>query len=403
MNGRILRAQIAVLVVALVRDAPALATLTDTLTRPRGFPNGLRDALPALADAFANNVGRSLPVIASSPGFIYEFDPEAGTPVRRASTGGSLVLEHADPLGKGHLALGLDYLHVQFDELDGRPLRRLRDDRIRIDGSGNPLFSLPLLGIDVAADEAIANVTYGVFDRVDVNLQVPFVGTSLERRVHIQVFGQEPIDDHLDDSAFGVGDVQLRAKAQLVATGPLLLSAGLGLRLPSGRKEDFQGTGDVEVTPMLIVSTATWKPSPVAWLQGHANLAMLLDADEVADRSEGRWGLGIDSGFGRWQLLVGLTGRHPTGPLFSESAIDALTTTVCAAPASQCFPTAPASRNVPYFGLSSERPNYVDGVLGIRATLWQDHLTAVVGMVAPLLDQGVVAEPIPIVGIEGVL
>jgi hypothetical protein len=232
---------------------------------------------------------------------------------------------------------------------------------------------------------------------------VPFIGTSLERRVHVDVFGEAPIDDHLDDSAFGVGDVQLRAKGQVLAGGPLLLSAGLGLRLPSGRKDDFQGTGDVEVTPMLIASTAAWKASPVVWLQGHANLAMLLDANDVAERSEGRWGIGLDAGFGRWQLLVGLAGRHPTGPVFSNSAIDALTTTVCAAPASRCFPTAPASRNVPYFGFSSERPNYVDGILGVRATLWEDHLTAVVGMVAPLLDQGVVPEPIPIVGIEGVL
>src|SRR5262245_7368147 len=95
------------------------ATLSDNFSR---FLNG---GLAPLADSFGLAVGRSLPVIAASPAVHYEFDPETGSFTRRQTTGGQLFVEHAEALGQGHLVLSTYYLHLQFDRLDGRPLREL--------------------------------------------------------------------------------------------------------------------------------------------------------------------------------------------------------------------------------------------------------------------------------------
>jgi hypothetical protein len=383
------------------------ATLSD------GFKNLLEGSpLSQLGASFASAVGRSVPVIAASPAFHYEFDPETGSFMRQQATGGQLFLEHAELLGRGHLALGVDYLHVQFDRLDGLPLRDLGESIIRVSGLKDPKPTIRLrhLSIDVTADEAFVSFTYGVLDRVDLNLAIPLVSTRLGLGDVVD-YNFTKMGDIVDynttshsssDTAFGVGDVELRAKARLGASAGFATAVGLGLRLPTGNKDDFQGTGDTEVTPTLIVSTPTWRPGGDLSLQGHLNLSMLLDVNDVGGRSEGRWGVGMDVEIHRWQLAIALLGRDATGPILSEKQLDF---PACIGPARACVPTveppAYAARR-PLFGLSGGRPDYLDASIGIRAPVWKDRVTAVVGMLAPLLDQGLITEPTPVVGLEAV-
>ena len=381
------------------------ATLTD------GFRGLLRGTLVPLADSFASAVGRSIPVIAASPGFEYEFDPETGTFTRRRNTGGQLFVEHADPLGKGHAVVGTYYLHVQFDELDGIPLRDMRDPFPTLSADGTPLFRFPKASVDTSAEEVFFSATYGVLSWLDVNVLVPFVYTRLRESAVIQLPGDEPLSrterPSLHDTASGVGDLQLRGKGLVGSYGPVQAAVELALRIPTGSREDFQGTGDVEVTPMLVLSTNPWKPTPTVSMQAHVNLAMLVDVDDPSRRSEGRWAVGMDLGGSRVQLSVGLVGRDATGPTFSSREISDLTdvtSPVClAVPLRRCLPTTPPSLRARHalFGLSSRRPDYVDGSIGIRAGL-TDEITVVVGMLAPLLDEGLTTEPIPIAGLEAV-
>src|SRR5205823_2690986 len=155
----------------------------------------------------------------------------------------------------------------------------------------------------------------------------------------------------------------------------------------------------------MFLSTAFWKPASALWLQGHVNLALVLDAEHLERRSEGRWSIGLDVGLNWLQLAVGLLGREPTGPIFSSDEIDALALPACIGTRNECVPVAPSARRSTrtLFGLESTRPDYIDGSIGLRTLLWKDHLTGVLGMTAPILDRGLITEPIPVVGIEGVL
>jgi hypothetical protein len=391
------------LVCQLVAWSPSsAATLSDR------FQIFLQGRLAPITDSFARAVGRTVPVIAASPALNFDYDPESGAFTRREATGGQLFIEHTQPLGEGHIAVGVDYLHVQFDRLSGRSLKDLHDP-IRVDTGHRPLFAISHSEIDVTADQALVNVTYGLLGWLDLNAALPLVYTSLGRNEVVTVFpatgGLESMSQRSRDVAFGVGDLQLRTKAEVASAAPLSLAGEVELRLPTGREADFAGTGDFELTPTAIVSTSRWKAGEGLWLQGHLNLSMLIDVDDPSRRSEGRWGLGLDAGGRRWQLALGLLGREPTGPLFSSEEVRALTTLACIGSLRECRPVAPPRlvQRRTFFGFSGERADYVDASVGFRTALWTDRITGVVGMLAPLLDEGLVTEPIPVIGVEIVL
>jgi hypothetical protein len=373
------------------------ATLSDRFSR------FLQGRLEPMTASFGRAVGRSVPVLAASPASHYEYDPDTGAYSNRQTTGGQLFLEHAETLGKGHLAVGLDYLHVQLDRFEGKSLRDLSDPRPRIDTDGTPLASFPSAAVDVTADQWMASFTYGVLSWLDVNAVVPLEYTQLRRDDSIRTFPGN-VGGSTHDVATGIGDLQLRAKALLGDLGRFSWAAGLGLRIPTGDRDDFQGTGDYELTPSLIASTKQWAVGPDVWLQGYLNLAMLIDLDQTSRWSEGRWGVGLDLGFSRVQIAVGLLGRSQTGPILSADEVADLTTLSCVGPVRGCLPVAPPARRVKttLFDFTEQRPNYIDGTIGIRVGLWANRVTAVVGMLAPLLDEGLITDPTPVAGIEAV-
>src|SRR5262249_38709638 len=147
--------------------------------------------------------------------------------------------------------------------------------------------------------------TYGITDRWDVNVLLPVVHTSLEVgrtdqliEPRVLVPGDGPYHgfgpNHQADSrtigpfsndATGIGDLLLRTKYRFLESHVVDLASALVLRVPTGDQNDFQGTGDVTLTPSLILSH-TFGLNDV-----HAQFSIDADASNV-DASRGRWGLG---------------------------------------------------------------------------------------------------------------
>jgi hypothetical protein len=110
------------------------------------------------------------------------------------------------------------------------------------------------------------------------------------------------------DTSGGVGDVLLRTKYVLRRGAPADLAVGLGLSLPSGRAEDFQGTGTTRVQPLLIASRRLGHR-----LELLANAGADLNADDV-DRSILRWAAGGTATIvGPVAAAVVFLGRHELG------------------------------------------------------------------------------------------
>jgi hypothetical protein len=338
-----------------------------------------------VGDALATSIGRALPVTSASAGIVFRFDPTTGVFERETSILGQLFLERAEPVGRGRWNLTFNYQRFGIDTIEGEDIDALSDtNRAIVDPStGNPV-TFPLFGIDLDTDVFTASATYGITNDLDVNLTVPVVYSDFQLRVVQRSTGGTMSAD-VGSSKLGVGDIFLRGKYRFLRRDWLQAAGGLVLRVPSGNEENFQGTGDLELAPMLYVSTRTWQLAPAVRLQSYLNGGVNLDAEDV-DRSEARWGVGLDVGFAeRLTAAVAVLGRHPfqriaPAGFFDVARVDGTTQ--------------------PLFGLQGERPDLYDLSVGGRVNLWRDTLIGFANVILPLNDDGVRADFIPLVGLE---
>ena len=344
-----------------------------------------------IGDALAASVARSLPVPAASPGVTFTFDPETHTFRRATEVTGQLFLERAAPLGRGRRNLDLSYQWVQIDTLDGRDTDDLRDTGPPIIDRHGRLFTVPRFALDLATHEVTASATYGVTDDLDVNLTLPLLESTVA--VHAtarRVVGGVPQPGDTRGSAFAPGDLLARAKQRLVHGAWGDLAAGLVVRMPTGNADDFQGTGTWEVAPMLYATTPAIPVGGPVSLRGYANGGVDLDAEDV-DHSEGRFGIGLDLGFGsRVTLATAVLGREPFAAPASPGFFDLL----------RVNPRNGRVSHAPFLGLDRGRQHFYDLAVGGRVVLWRETVIGFANVLLPLNDDGFRSDAIPMVGVE---
>jgi len=376
-------ATIAKLVTVLVSVA-APAARAKTFAEILGTP-----LTQKIGEALGQSVARSLPVTSASAGIVYTFDPTTGAFERETSMLGQLFLERADPVGRKRLNFSLSYQRVEIDTFEGQDIHHLSDKRFPIvDPVTGDAVRIPLFGIDLETHQITAGVTYGLSDDVDVNLTVPVVYSEFRLRIVQQPAPAGPFETA--SSKLGVGDIFLRGKYRFLARSWVEAAGGLVLRVPAGSDENFQGTGAVELAPMLYASTRSLEVGHRVHLQGYFNGGIDLDADDVGS-SEGRYGLGLDCGvLERFTAAVAFLARHPFRRIARPGFFD--------------FQRFDRARNpgmtLPIFGLRGERPDLYDLSVGGRVNLWRDVVIGFANVIVPLNDDGVRADVIPLVGIE---
>ena len=169
-------------------------------------------------------------------------------------------------------------------------------------------------------------------------------------------------------SSAGVGDLLLRAKYVVWRGEPVDVAAGLGLSLPTGRTDDFQGAGTTRVEPGLIASRVFG-----TWLELLANVGIALDAEDVG-RSVVQWAIGGTlMPIEQVAVPIVFLGRDELG--------------------------APAEPIANPFFFQIERSDTVDASVGIR---WRFADNAVVSgnALVPLNRQGLRADVIPTFEVE---
>jgi hypothetical protein len=243
----------------------------------------------------------TLPIGSSSGGFSYAFDPALGT-FRRASTSfGPLFAERAATIGRGRFSAGFNYQHSSYDKFEGS---NLDDGSIKFylrhqeccsssggapvppffgvvdepDGSlFSPFFEGDLieaaLSLDVSTDMVAVFGNYGLTDRWDVGLAVPFVRVDMDATVlatiqrlatannpNIHTFqsGADVTTQTFTSSgsASGIGDIELRTKYRLFDFPAGGLAAALDVRLPTGDEANLLG-GSTQVKFFMVESSGT--------------------------------------------------------------------------------------------------------------------------------------------------
>ncbi len=393
------------LLAAVALPSSTDASLADSLHRfitenSTVFVGQAPDILTPFIERLATR-GTALPATSTFPGFAYRFNLELGTFEREPGSLGPVFLERGETLGHSRLALGMSYLDADLTEFDGRNLA----DQIDFSSDVTSLeprirTSLAFQEFDIRAQIVSLSATYGITDRWDLNLLVPLVRTSLDLKARRSGrIGDHPpqVDTvRLHDEAFGVGDVQLRTKYQLVGRAPLYVAAGLGVRAPSGAEADFQGLGDWTVEPSLIASRA------VRGHDLHLNLGVELDADDIR-RSRGRYGVGAAlQPLERIAVLIDVIGsssfvaddlpatRAGTAGVFSSSSFLAR------------FETRPRLRQpdgTTFLFPSVPRTDIVDLAVGLKLAL-PARGVAYVGVLIPIVKDALRAEVVPEGGVE---
>ena len=369
-------------------------SLSDVFQQPRFARLGLAPIGPALAAT----VAETYPVASASSSVIYRFDPTLDTPAASPGLPGPIFGERAETVGKGRVDLTASYSFVRLATINGEPLDDLVNRRtvgnrflfFRVRGGamledGRFTTILPVhatVDIGVEAHIVSASLTYGVTPDLDVNVTLPVIRTSLNLDATSVVpdprfpsFALPPGSEHAGTDVLsasaesaGVGDLLLRAKYIVRRGAPADVALGLGLSLPTGRADDFQGAGTTRVLPNVIASRVL--ANRVELL---ANAGMDLDAGDVS-RSAVRWVLGgTISVVERLAVPIVFLGRHELG-----------------APADPI--------RLPFF-FQIERSDAVDASVGIRWRFVESALLSANALV-PLNREGLRPNVVPTVNVE---
>ncbi len=236
----------------------------------------------------------TFPLGNSSGAFSFRTDESTGLPVRNTRSFGPSFGERTLTVGKGRISTGFSYQRTTFDSFEGEdldngaiqfvlPHNDCCPAQVGLQATGdgnllNPGFESDVVTVRVSlrasTDTAAFFATYGVTDRWDVAIAVPFtrvdleasaaaeivrLGTAFQPHVHTFETGHDVSKKTFTDarSASGIGDIVLRTKYNLRQQGAQGLAATFDLRLPTGDEDNLLGTGAAQGRLGLVVSTGT--------------------------------------------------------------------------------------------------------------------------------------------------
>ncbi len=235
----------------------------------------------------------TFPIGSSSGGFTFTFDESLGVYNRTTQSFGPIFAERPLTTGKGKFSLAVNYQHGTWDRIDGRelsggelPLYLVHEDTNRDSSNLNLFFEGDIihsdLAIDLRTDTTVFLANYGVTERLDVGVAVPFQKIDLDASITTTVENiatvTTPQPIHLfangtpqnvyteSGDASGIGDVLLRAKWNFFRGTTASAAFGADLRLPTGDENELLGSGATQVKLYGVIGGAPGRFSPRASL-----------------------------------------------------------------------------------------------------------------------------------------
>jgi hypothetical protein len=238
---------------ASVASAQTVASVLDFLVTGHSVETGSveRDAAAAAAtsetisSALLANLA-TLPISTSSGGFVYRFSPDLGTMQRASSSFGPFFVERAAAPGHRAASVGLTLQHWRFTSLDGRSLRAgtLETTANQFLDERAP-FDVDKLRLAIDADIATVHGSLGIGDRTEIAAALPFVFLRLNGSRINEYRGRVFTQAQASARTLGIADALVRTKVTLFEEDGAGLAAAVEARLPTGRREDLLGSGDM--------------------------------------------------------------------------------------------------------------------------------------------------------------
>jgi hypothetical protein len=239
----------------------------------------------------------SVPLPTPASGFTYTYDAALGVFQRTTDSYGPILTDRAETLGKNRASFGFSFQRFGFDRIEGLSLDAIpvvftHDNPVA--GTGRDDLVTTQNSVGAQMSQVTTSFSYGVTDRLDVSLAVPWVTVDLTATSFATVrrigsvnpavhFFYIPTGDnygeqetfHREGNAAGIGDVLLRLKLEAVKKKSLGVALGIEGRLPTGDEEDMLGSGAPGVKPFVVLSSARKRFSP------HMKLAYQWNGDSL--------------------------------------------------------------------------------------------------------------------------
>jgi hypothetical protein len=238
------------------------------------FNSGFESEFSQFGTALTSQIV-SLPLPPPASGFTYEFDPSLGVFQRTTTSFGPILSERAETIGARRVSIGFAYQRLSFDSIESVDLQNVpavftHDDAQLLGGREDVVTTVNSIESEVSRTSAF--ISYGVTNRLDVSIAVPFVTADLlvTSDATIQRLGTTNPETHFfrsleDDigthrlftafgSASGLGDVTVRLKQTVKKGASQGVALGIDLRLPTGDERNLLGTGAPGVNPFIAWS-----------------------------------------------------------------------------------------------------------------------------------------------------
>lgn len=229
-----------------------------------------------------------LPIPSPASGILLRFDRNTAVFTRVNETLGPILSERTETIGRNKLFLAIDYQRFTFGSIDRISLKKLPlvFQSCNVPLTRNGTYCPGILTVatstnrmDLKINQFMFFATFGLTNRVDVSVAVPFLDSGLGMSLLSRTILNGPPTGFppgtVSGSNTGIGDVVFRGKGTLLKRGHLGLAAVTDLRIPSGDELNFHGSGAFGVRPMLAASyEAKFSPHANVGYQWNANSAL---------------------------------------------------------------------------------------------------------------------------------
>src|SRR5438270_4596150 len=244
-----------------------LACEIATAIRSGAGQGGTLASLPATLAAQVSN----LPVATAVSGTGITF--VNGIPTFSSDSLGTILTLRGETLGKHRFFLSFNYQRFGFGSVDGIRFKNFNGvNTTTFAGIGTSSF-VTQNQIDLSVDQFTFLGTYGVTDRTDLTLIVPFSTVNLKTTSTGSQFNFDAAGNpassstlgaiNLGGSKSGPGDVTISLKQNIIkAENKISVAVGGEFRVPTGDETNYLGTGAYGIKPYMIFSRRGKRMTP---------------------------------------------------------------------------------------------------------------------------------------------
>jgi hypothetical protein len=372
----------------------------------------------AIINSLNNFIGTSVssfPLSSSTAGVTFDFS--TGKPVPTSTSFGPIYSERAQTLGQGRINMGLNFTFIKFNKIRGISTQDLRLTFTHQDVGDPGMGDSPnefdtmdfYMNTDINASVFAMHFTYGITDRFDIGVAVPFINVNIKANPLAEInsftwvsndsanhfFGgtqTEPIltksPTPINDDATGVGDIAFRAKYNFVREKAIDFSAMIEYRMDTGDAENFLGAGYSSLRTVIIGSKILGNFAP------HLNIAYWKKFTDL-ERDKFEFIVGYDQKITDWfTLVIDVLGRFDLGEQNEELKIPDDVNINWTVGNTQ-YTKHISLTNIPNY----TKDNLIDAAFGFKMVLKESFL--ILGNVfVPLNDSGLRANVVPTIGVE---